>query len=589
MPKISLLSPEVFSRIAAGEVVENPAAVLKELIENALDAGAAAVNVEISGGGKGLIRVNDDGCGMDPEDMALCLKRHATSKIAAFSDLESLATYGFRGEALYAAASVSRLSITSRTARGQGWRLETKAGDIVFSGPASSAQGTTVEIRDLFYNTPARLKFLKSDETERARMTAVVEEAALANPAVHFTIKSEGRERLNFPALRGSGAAQERLAAVLGDELARNLVPTAADRPEMKALLFVSPPEHLASSRKFQWWFVNRRPVESRLLQQALYHAFRESRGARHPVAAAFLELPAAAFDVNVHPAKREIRFKADREVFDLVSGLVAKAAARQSAPPLLNFPRRGADADSALVSEADAPYRAGILAPNLSTSEAFLDLRAEHPANSFVPREGLPRWFHSPYRYLGQIEKSYLVFESDGGITVVDQHAAQERILFEKYAAEVADGNVRVQRLMLPMSLELPASRIAEILSHRERLHEIGFEMEPFGKTMLNVVAVPALFEKAADLKDMIGRLLDFHGDPRAAARESRHEAVAMIACKAAVKAHDALSEKEAMRLLEDLKDCREPACPHGRPALLALDRQELARRFSRPGAPPI
>ena len=587
MPKISLLSPEVFSRIAAGEVVENPAAVLKELIENALDAGAATINVEISGGGKGLIRVNDDGCGMEPEDMALCLKRHATSKISAFGDLEILATYGFRGEALYAAASVSRLSITSRTARGQGWRLEANAGDIAFSGPASSAQGTTVEIRDLFYNTPARLKFLKSDETERARMTAVVEEAALANSAVHFTLKSESRERLNFPALKGAGAAQERLFAVLGDELARTLVPVAADRPEMKALLFASPPEHLASSRKFQWWFVNRRPVESRLLQQALYHAFRELRGARHPVLAAFLEMPAAAFDVNVHPAKREIRFKADREVFDLVSGLIAKAAARQSAPPLLNFPRGNAGA--AAVSEAAASYRSGAAAPNLSTSEAFLDLRAEHPANSFVPREGLPRWFHPPYRYLGQIEKSYLVFESDGGITVVDQHAAQERILFEKYAAEVADGKVRVQRLMLPMSLELPASRIAEVLSRRERLHEIGFEMEPFGKTMLNVVAVPALFEKAADLKDMIGRLLDFHGDPRVAARESRHEAVAMIACKAAVKAHDALSEKEAMRLLEDLKDCREPACPHGRPALLALDRQELARRFSRPGAPPI
>ncbi len=592
MPKISLLAPEVYSRIAAGEVVENPAAVLKELIENSLDAGASSISVEISGGGKKLIRVNDDGSGLEPEDMALCLKRHATSKISVFDDLENLETYGFRGEALFAAASVSRLSLLSHAAGGRGWKIEAEAGEIKSSGQAASSKGTTVEVRDLFFNTPARLKFLKSDDTERARLTAVVEEAALANPGVRFVLKSEGRERLNFPVLKGERAAQDRIAAVLGKELAGHLVPASAERPEMKALLFVSPPEHLVSSRKFQWWFVNRRPVESRLLQQALYHAFRDLRGARHPAVVAFLELPPSAFDVNIHPAKRDIRFKADRDIFDVVSGLAAKAAARQSPPPLVGssggaFAPFAASAAGA-VSEAAAGYRVPTAA-RPSSQEAFLDLRTDESARSFVPRGGLPRWFHPPYRYLGQIERSYLVFESDGGITVVDQHAAQERILFEKYAAEVADGDVRVQRLMLPMSVELPASRAAEVLGHAKRMKEIGFEMEPFGKTMVNVISVPALFEKAEDLKDMIGRLLDFYGDPRAAARESRHEAVAMIACKAAVKAHDPLSETEALRLLEDLKNCREPACPHGRPALLALDRNELARRFSRPGAPPI
>ncbi|MHB2026281.1 MAG: DNA mismatch repair endonuclease MutL [Elusimicrobiota bacterium] len=573
MPKISVLPADVYSRIAAGEVVENPASVVKELIENSLDAQAAAVSVEIEGAGKTVIRVNDDGCGMEREDLELCLKRHATSKISAFEDLESLASYGFRGEALFALAGVSRMSIKSRARGGEGWRVAADGGEIIAASPAAMAPGTTVEIKDMFFNTPARLKFLKSDAAEKSRISAVLEESSLANPEVGFSLKSDGRQTLHFPAIKESPRAlEERLSAVLGSGTAGGLVPGLVDRQGVRISIFVSPPERLAGSRRFQWWFVNRRPVDARVLQQALYHAFSEFRGRdKHPVIAAFLDLPPESFDVNVHPAKREIRFKSERDVFDLVSGTVKSALARSTAI--------GGPAPAASAEPAPAYY---------ASAQPFFDL-ASKPSESFFRRPQSPRWFSPPYRYLGQIEKSYLVFESGGGLTVMDQHAAQERLLFEKYAAEISAGGVSTQRLMLPLPIELPASKAQEILSLQDRLGDLGFEIAPFGRTAVHVLSVPALFEKADDLKDMIGRLLDFMGDPKDAVRQSRREAVEMIACKAAVKAHDSLSEKEALRLLDDLKDCLEPACPHGRPAIWALGRDELARRFSRPGAVPI
>ncbi|MDD5657189.1 MAG: DNA mismatch repair endonuclease MutL [Elusimicrobia bacterium] len=583
MGSIRRLAADVASRIAAGEVIERPGSALKELIENALDAGASRITVECTGAGRGSLRVADDGCGMDPEDCALALERHATSKISALSDLEKLATFGFRGEALYAAAAVSRLSLTSAQRGAKtGWNLAAEGGKVLRSGPAPAVAGTIVELRDLFFNTPARRKFLKSDAYERGRLAAAVEEAALANPKTAFTYKSEGRVVLRFePQPDPEQGPRLRMLEVLGRENAAELLPIAADRPELKLRLFVSGPQSLVATRELQYWFVNRRPVSARVLQQALYRAFAERPRDRHPICVGNLELPGESFDVNVHPGKREIRFKSERDVFELVSGLTASALlkSKPAAPLFVARPPAGGK-----VREPRPVYAA---APAPRPVQEVLELRA---APAETPGAEGPRWFTPPFRFLGQIERAYLVFEASGGLFVLDQHAAAERILFEKFISEIEKGGARSQRLMLPMTLQLPASAVQTVLAQAPRLERLGFNFESFGKTGLRCLSVPALFHRAEDLKHMVHRLLDSLADPVSAAEAARHNATATLACKAAVKAHDRLSEAEALRLVEDLKDCRDGSlCPHGRRTMLALSRDELARRFQRPGAPPL
>ncbi|MBI5630288.1 MAG: DNA mismatch repair endonuclease MutL [Elusimicrobia bacterium] len=588
MPSIQRLSPEVSSQIAAGEVVERPASMLKELIENSLDAGASRIEVEVAQAGKKSLRVSDDGHGMEPEDCARSLERHATSKISSLADLDRLGTFGFRGEALFAVAAVSRLSLaSSQRGAAAGWKVEAAAGRILSSGPAPAAPGTTVEARDLFFNTPARLKFLKSDSYEKGRLISVLEEAALANPEVHFSCKSEGRKALLFAAERSPDPVESRLrraAAVLGPDLSDGLIPAVAERPGLKLCLFLSPPERPSASRYFQFWLLNRRPIASRLLQQALYRAYEEHRLAgKHPVCVGHLELCPDSFDVNVHPGKREVRFKSDRDIFEVVSGLARSALLKAQRAGAL---WAGAPAAPALeVREAPPAYRGGPAA----ALEPFLGLQTV-PSQALAAPESAPAWFTPPYRYLGQIEKSYLLFEAAGGLFMLDQHAAAERILFEKLMAEIEEGPARAQNLMLPLCVELPASAVPKVLSKKERLERLGFTVEPFGKTGLRVLAVPALIGKDSELKEVLHRLVDSLGDPVNAAQEARHDALATVACKAAVKAHDPLGPEQALRLLEDLKDCRDGSCcPHGRRAILAMNREELARRFQRPGAPPL
>jgi DNA mismatch repair protein MutL len=585
--KIRRLPPAVASRIAAGEVIERPASMLKELLENALDAGATKIAVESLGAGRKSLRVADDGAGMDAEDCALALERHATSKIAALEDLQKLRTFGFRGEALYAAAAVSRLALTScqRGAK-TGWSVQAEAGEIQRSGPAAAVPGTVVEVRDLFFNTPARLKFLKSDAFEKSKLAAVVEEAALANPEVQFTYKSEGRQALRFASETSSDARERqrrRCAAVLGEDLADGLLAVAGDRPGYQLQLWVSAPEKLASTRQFQYWFVNRRPVDSRLVQQALYRAYEHHRSReRHPVCVAHLELSPDAFDVNVHPGKREVRFHKDRDIFELVSGLVGSALARAKQPTTITV-----ESATSQVAEAPKPYYLG--GRSFFPEEQALALESR-PSESVVAAKAAPAWFRPPFRYLGQVERSYLLFEADGGLFILDQHAAAERILFERFLDEIDEGATRSQKLMLPLPVPLTPSAVQNVLSHRAELHKLGFEIAAHGKATLHVLAVPALFKKAGDLKELAHRLLEGFASPSEAAKEVKHHAVSTIACKAAVKAHDPLGEREAMKLLEDLKSCRDGSCcPHGRRSMLALTREELARRFQRPGAPPL
>ncbi|MEK7390426.1 MAG: DNA mismatch repair endonuclease MutL [Elusimicrobiota bacterium] len=586
MPIIRRLPEEVYSRIAAGEVVERPASLLKELVENSLDAGARRIDIEIFGAGKISLRVSDDGCGMDAEDVKACLERHATSKISSFGDLDTLSTFGFRGEALYAIAAVAKITVTSAQKDAKtGWRATSEGGKLS-NGPAPAVAGSTVLVKDLFYNTPARLEFLKSDGVERARLASVVEEAALANPSVLFSYKSEGRQILRFEPEASGDAFQDfdlRAAAVLGDDLAGGLLPIDVERPGVRVRMLVSPVDKMPSSRNFQYFFVNKRPVASRILQQALYKAYGDLRPAgKQPVCVALLELPPDAFDANVHPGKREIRFKNDRDIFEIISGLTAAALAKAKAAAPITVEPSGAS----LVAEAPAPHYLG---GRSFFPEEFTQIKFG-PAVALVAPAGAPAWYCPPYRYVGQIERSYLLFEANGGLFILDQHAAAERVLYEKFLGEIEHGGVKSQKLMLPVPIDLPASAVRMVLEKSTRLKTIGFDVEPYGKNGLHVIAVPSLFHQADDVKKLIHRIVDGLSDPVAEVEHVRHDAIATIACKAAVKAHDRLGEEESYKLLDALKDCRDgSACPHGRRTMLALNRDELARRFQRPGAPPL
>ena len=604
MPSIHQLPEDVFSRIAAGEVVERPASMLKELVENSLDAGATKIDVEVTGAGVDSLRIVDDGVGMDAEDVKLCLGRHATSKIAAFEDLDALTTFGFRGEALYAVAAVAKITVTSATRESKtGWRV-TSEGPKVSNGPAPAVPGTTVLVKDLFYNTPARREFLKSDGFERGKLAAVIEEAAIANPGVRFTYKSEGRSVLRFDPENSGDAFQDldlRASAVLGDDLAGGLLPIDVERPGVRVRMLVSPLDKMASSRNFQYFFVNKRPVSSRILQQALYKAYGERPSGKHPVCVALLELNADAFDVNVHPGKREIRFKEDGQMFEIVSGLVAAALAKaKAAAPITVVPA----APASVVADAPAAAPSAAPAPSLATTpgpdgyylgghsilpDEFKQLKLGAAVAMSAP-EGAPAWYTPPFRFIGQIERAYLLFEANGGLFMLDQHAAAERVLFEKLMGEIEHGGAKSQKLMLPIPVDLPASAVRMVLDKAERLRALGFDVEARGKNGLHVTAIPALFGSAEDVKRLVHRVVDALSDPVDEAAALRHDAMATVACKAAVKAHDRLGEDEAYKLLDQLKDCKDGSCcPHGRRAMLALNREELARRFQRPGAVPL
>ncbi|OGR94461.1 MAG: hypothetical protein A2V88_11755 [Elusimicrobia bacterium RBG_16_66_12] len=594
MPIIRKLPEAVYSRIAAGEVVERPASLLKELLENSLDAGATRIDVEVAGAGRASLRVCDDGCGMDETDVRACLEQHATSKIADVSDLDTLTTFGFRGEALFAIAAVSKIVVTSATRESKtGWRVSASAGHVWSTGPAPAVPGTTILVKELFFNTPARLEFMKSDAFERAKLVAVVEEAALANPGVRFTYKSENRLVVHFEPEKSGDVFSDidmRAARVLGDDLAGGLLPIDAERPGVRLRMLVSPLGKMPSSRNFQYFFVNKRPVSSRVFQQALYKAYGERPSGKHPVCVAMLELNPDAFDVNVHPGKREIRFKDDGEMFGLISGLVAAAlAAAKAAEPITAAPEA-----ASIAADAPAPSAAaqGETTPHYLGGRSFFPEEFKQlklgASMSLTAPEGAPAWYTPPFRYLGQIERSYLLFEASGGLFMLDQHAAAERVLFEQLMAEASDGEAKSQKLMLPVPVDLPASAVRMVLAKAERLRALGFEVVAHGKGGLHVTAIPSVFGLDEDVKKLVHRVVDSVSGPVDDAARLRHDAIATVACKAAVKAHDRLGEEEAYKLLDKLEACRDgSACPHGRRTMLALNRDELARRFQRPGAP--
>lgn len=622
MSNIHLLDEKTAGKIAAGEVIERPAGVLKELLENAVDAGASAINIDIEGAGRTLIRINDNGCGMSEDDLLLSIQRHATSKINSFSDLETLQTFGFRGEALYSVAAVSRMAITSCREGGQGHRVEIHAGKIFAQSPAPSIKGTTVEIRDLFYNVPARLKFLKSDSYERACLLKVIEESALANLTVGYRVMINGRSVYDLPAQTGElpQSAVNRAKQILGEEVAQSLL--FKEFGELGLKLFLTPADKLVSVRDMQYIFVNRRPIDSKTVQQAIYKAYQNVRPKdRHPAFLVYMTLNPADFDVNIHPQKRDIRFVNESKVFGFIMNAAGETIFKNARPVQVTLPPK-IDLPAPAQPAAEKLFTPSPMETFAKTVAEPLKLGDFKPTNNFTLREteepaeyvarpeepskippvpaksvaspaepadlvsaDAPEWYRGPYHYLGQLQRSYLLFENPLGLVIIDQHAAQERVLFEHYLEAFEARSVKVQKLLFPVHVDLPPSNTETLLSWAGWLKTAGFELEPFSARTVLVRTMPHMIRfKEDDMKEFIVSLSQVVGDPSKSTETLKRKMVAMLACKKAIKAHDQISPAEAEGLLENMKKCKDGMhCPHGRPCVAQLDMKQLDKLFGR------
>lgn len=610
MNDIKVLDFLTSSKIAAGEVIERPAGVLKELLENSLDAGATAVNIDITSAGKKLIRVNDNGLGIKEEDLKTALLRHSTSKITKFDDLNNLHTFGFRGEALFSIAAVSRLTLTSFQEGSKGAQIKAEGGKIIHQTAAPEIKGTTVEVENLFYNTPARLKFLKSDSVERSHLLTVVEESALANLNTAFKVKTDNTLVYNLQSVQESeDGLRQRASKIIGQETAKDLLYLEDKNFGFKAL--VSPAHKLCASRNLQYFFINKRPVTCKVLQQALFKAYQPFRAQnKYPCAIIYLTLTPSDFDVNIHPQKREVKFAFENDIFDFLYKTISqKLLATQDRAEIVlpktavtDKPKEEITSQKTFNKGPDIKAALSVLlkntsTPNLTTFEHedpvlynFDEPKKQEPAQETQDivnsnNEKLPSWWHGPYRYLGQLHQSYLLFEDKDGLLIIDQHAAQERIYFEEFCDLISKGEVARQPLMFPLNIDLPASKLETVLNWESFLKETGFEVSKFSGTVLLVSSTPALLKMGEkEIKDFILSFAETAGNPLKEDNEFRHKFIATKACKKAVKAGEPLTEKEALALLENLKDCKDALhCPHGRPTMLNLTLTEISKKIGR------
>lgn len=642
--KIRQLGTLLVNQIAAGEVVERPASVVKELLENAMDAGAARVRVEIESGGIELVRVTDDGVGIAPDDLPLAVAPHATSKIELATDLDHIATFGFRGEALASIASVSRMSIRSRIAGEPGGSQIDIEGDVVGGArPASGAVGTSVSVRNLFFNTPARRKFLRTEGTERTRCMDVVKACALSHPAIAFEAVVDGKTVLDLP---GGQSPRDRAIAILGKELDGEVIEVKADRFDdargMSLWGLVGTPSTARATARAQHFFINGRAIKDRTIQHAVSEAFRGLiEPGRYPTAVLMLELSPEGVDVNVHPQKSEVRFRDQSMVHSVVLRAVREALAREDLTPSIagrfgGAPeaRRYASATEILpggtgpgpaaaqpgtrgfvdfftqeipertqhrlsydaIREAiDRVERSGTTASRDPISGAdgpgareAIDPPTAHaqsgPAEAAEPTE-LPQAI--PAHRVLQVHNSYLVTQDERGVVIVDQHALHERVMFEILYARVSSGVLESQQLLTPAIVEATPERVERLGELAPLLARIGIEAEPMGPRTVGVRSFATLlFERGVDPVSFMQELLDKTDRERFVpdSEEALREVLDMMACKAAVKAGDRMSDDE-LRALLDLRGEveRSSNCPHGRPTSVRLTIHELERLFGR------
>ena len=584
-PLIRRLPETTANRIAAGEVVERPAAAVKEIVENALDAGASRVSVVLEGGGMDRILVEDDGCGMSADDLALAVERHATSKLPEEATLFRIATLGFRGEALPSIGAVARLSITSRPPGGVAHRIAVEGGQVAAVAPASGAPGTRVEVRDLFFATPARRKFLRHPRTEADHAVDAVRRLALAWPHVAFRVENDGREALNLAATDWEG----RIRQVLGPDFAAAAVPVEAVGLALDLRGLVALPSYTRPTTMAQHLVVNRRPVRDPLLRVALRVAYRDViEVGRHPAAALFLDVPPESVDVNVHPMKTELRFREGEAIRGAVISALRRALAvgAGTAVAMPAFAPAPPPPEPATPGFAEAPL--AFAPPALSMPPPMqrnLGLVPRTPPRPLPVFERAPE-DHPLGRAIAQILDTYIVAEAaDGALVLVDQHAAHERLTHEALATQLVEGGVRAQPLLMPAVVDLPPIEAERLVAHADDLARLGLELESFGAGAVLVRALPALLgnpDPAPLLRDLAEELADLG---EAASLQKRLDAaVARLACHGSVRAGRRLNPAEMDALLRQMEATpRAATCSHGRPTVLRLDAAALERMFGR------
>jgi len=581
---IRKLHPEVASQIAAGEVVERPASVVKELLENALDAGSTLIHIRVEEAGKRLVEVADDGAGIPSDELALAVESHATSKLFSANELTHIQSLGFRGEALASIASVSRFSITSRTTQADsGARLRVEGGNSSSIESVGAPLGTVVRVENLFYNVPARLKFLKHDTTERRQIDSLVTRYALAYPQVRFKLLQDERLALQTS---GNGNRREVLANLYGVDVARQMLEVIYEEPQISVTGFISPTDLTRSNRREITFFVNGRPIQDTALTAALLKAYHTLlMVGRYPLAVLFIELPPEAVDVNVHPAKAEVRFQQPERIF-----LAVQQAVRRALLAYAPIPGTG-------VHTQEYPTQIRWTPPEKQWEEAYPQPSSTaqplDESNTYTPlapqqanQPGLPGQRVPLLRLIGQIANTYLVAEGPDGLYLVDQHAAHERVLFEQMMAQ-RSSHIPSQALLQPAMVELPTSHVRLLHDQLPLLSELGFVVETFGPHTYLIRAIPALLsgsDPAAALRVLVE---DFEEDETPLGKEMEALIIARICKRAAVKGGHMLSVNEQSALLDNLEACQSPrTCPHGRPTMIHISVDLLERQFGRRGA---
>ena len=582
---IRVLNPNVANQIAAGEVIERPASVVKELVENALDAGASRIDVVVEGGGTDRILVSDDGSGLERDDAVLAFERHATSKIRSASDLQAIRSYGFRGEALPSIASVSSLVLATSTGAAQGTRVRLRAGRVLSVEPAAHPRGATVTIEGLFHNAPARRKFLRSPATETSHIASIVTRIAAVSPGIAFSLKSGGRVLAAWPA---AADYRERVAQILGHRESGLLLDVERRAGALRVTGLGSAPALSRSTSADQNLFVNGRPIRDRRILHAIQSAYATllPRG-RYPLVYLFLEIPTEQVDVNVHPAKAEVRFLRPGVVHDLVREALLQTLGLGR--PVQDFaPRATGIAEPPPGEWFVGPEPRGAGEPGGATPGApFLsETGRQHVPSSTggpSPRSGL--FEGVPLAPLAQYRDTYILASAPDGLVILDQHAAHERVLYERFLAESRSGRVVTQRLLFPVTVEVtPAERVAFEESHPS-LRALGFSIAPFGENTLIVDEIPALMSGAMTdrlVRELLGEVLDWRQTE--GMERLRHRIVASAACHAAVKANHPLDPPRMRAIVDDLLGTALPmTCPHGRPVLLRLTLDRLEKEFRR------
>ena len=574
MSNIRILPENVANQIAAGEVIERPSSVVRELMDNSIDSGAGRISIRIEDGGKRFIRIADNGTGMDRDDMLLSLERHSTSKISMMSDIFSIRTLGFRGEALPSICSISRMEIVSRTA-GQiaGHRLSASGGKFISIEETGSAVGTSITVRDIFFNTPARLKFLKGEKTEAAYIMDTVSRIALPFKNIHFKLEEAEKNLLNIPA---SENQISRFSALFGRNTASSLIESAGTTEGCNIKIFMAPPENSRNKADRLFVYVNNRSIRDRLVTRSIMDGYgqRLMKG-RYPQAIVFLEIDPSLIDINVHPAKQEVRFQQGHLIYQTIASLISRALKDQFTP-FFDMKHPGEKTGcSAPPSESNISEPTWIYSNSTEKESAFFN-KIAHVQESLIKE--------SP-RLIGQLRDTYLLFQSEDGLLMIDQHAAHERILYEELKKSYRDLRTGIQPFLIPVKIETSLKDSRVLLENGDKLKELGFDLEHFGGSTFLLRAVPSVLvdvDWEAFISDMIP-VLEKNTGPLSVDK-TIDDLIIIMACHGAIKANQRLSQREMLNLLEGLDKLDLPTnCPHGRPVFKKLGYYDIEKMFKR------